>query len=477
MLKNYIKMAFAVMMRRKLVTALSLMGISFTLAFITVMYSVFDLKYGNVYPIKDTKKMVYFEGFPAKSRLSEPFAKFYGREEMMENIGNTYKTYKQLQNTLESVGSMTFNNGNNIYGQRGNNEYGFLHKGNYTTISYKYVDAGYWDMMRFKLLDGSFFSHEDVKSHNNFAVINANTATNLFSNSDDALLSTINVNGKAYTVIGIVEDVGMKSREFADVWIPITTKEDHEEVIMKVGIRDDIIVFYLKDGATMEHLKKELITWYQKNYESVIAEPDPRLMGDILPNQDFNDVSLKAFKDYGPGIQNDMYHLIPLTFLNTEVLRSNPSVEQQEKEYMRADTKFKTFIILMAILFLSIPIINMVNLNSSQIRDRASEIGIRKSFGATTKHLVRQFLIENIILALLGGVLSIVLTLLAFNILEDLLLNSNPLRDVVGAFKLNWRVLSIGFISAIIFGIISGVLPAYKMSKLNVVNAIKGLIK
>ena len=57
-----------------------------------------------------------------------------------------------------------------------------------------------------------------------------------------------------------------------------------------------------------------------------------------------------------------------------------------------------------ALLFMALPAMNLVNLNISRILERASEIGVRKAFGASSWTLVGQFLVENLILTLVGSV-------------------------------------------------------------------------
>ena len=56
-----------------------------------------------------------------------------------------------------------------------------------------------------------------------------------------------------------------------------------------------------------------------------------------------------------------------------------------------------------ALLFVLIPTVNLVNINISRIMERASEIGVRKAFGAPARTLVGQFLVENILLTLVGA--------------------------------------------------------------------------
>src|SRR5262245_30418462 len=123
---------------------------------------------------------------------------------------------------------------------------------------------------------------------------------------------------------------------------------------------------------------------------------------------------------------------------------------------------------LMALLFMALPALNLVNLNLSRILERASEIGVRKSFGATSGALIRQFLLENIVLALLGGLHAAIAAAIVLA-----LLNRSGLIPYA-TLALNFRVLGWGVLLALVFGIVSGVLPAWRMSRLHPVGALQG---
>jgi putative ABC transport system permease protein len=130
-------------------------------------------------------------------------------------------------------------------------------------------------------------------------------------------------------------------------------------------------------------------------------------------------------------------------------------------------TKVVSIISIFVLLFLLLPTINLVNINITRIMERSSEIGVRKAFGASSKTLVYQFIVENMILTLLGGLIGIVLSLLAIYLINGAKLVSNM------HLTMNFTVLFYSFIACVFFGLISGVYPAWRMSKLNVVKALK----
>ena len=72
----------------------------------------------------------------------------------------------------------------------------------------------------------------------------------------------------------------------------------------------------------------------------------------------------------------------------------------------------------LALLFVLIPTVNLVNINISRIMERASEIGVRKAFGAPARTLVGQFLVENILLTLVGGIVGFVLSMVVLRAID-----------------------------------------------------------
>jgi putative ABC transport system permease protein len=111
---------------------------------------------------------------------------------------------------------------------------------------------------------------------------------------------------------------------------------------------------------------------------------------------------------------------------------------------------------------------NLVNLNISRIFERVSEIGVRKAFGASTGHLVGQFIVENIVLSVLGGTIGFVLSLWALQLINGS--GMIPNAD----FRMNPRIFLYGLGLAICFGVLSGAYPAWRMARLDPVEDLRG---
>ena len=125
-------------------------------------------------------------------------------------------------------------------------------------------------------------------------------------------------------------------------------------------------------------------------------------------------------------------------------------------------------IVTLMLLFMALPALNLINLNVGRIMERSSEIGVRKAFGATSRQLVGQLVMENVLLCLIGGAIGLVLATGVLWWLEGSGLI--PYLQV----HLNLAVFGYGLLITLVFGLLSGVVPAWKMSRLAPVHALKG---
>jgi len=126
----------------------------------------------------------------------------------------------------------------------------------------------------------------------------------------------------------------------------------------------------------------------------------------------------------------------------------------------------KWILISLLLFFILLPTLNLINLNVSRIMERSSEIGVRKAFGAHQGNIITQFIVENIVQTLIGGLLGLVLALVCIQLINS----GGYLGDAV--LTLHPKFFIYSFLVTILFGIISGLLPAYRMSKLHIVNAL-----
>jgi putative ABC transport system permease protein len=118
--------------------------------------------------------------------------------------------------------------------------------------------------------------------------------------------------------------------------------------------------------------------------------------------------------------------------------------------------------------FLVLPTTNLISINLSRFMERSTEIGVRKTFGASSAHLVWQFVVENVFLCVVGGAIALVGALGVLALIENA--GWLPYADLT----INFRVFLCGLALAVFFGLLSGAYPAWRTSKLHPVNALRG---
>jgi putative ABC transport system permease protein len=107
----------------------------------------------------------------------------------------------------------------------------------------------------------------------------------------------------------------------------------------------------------------------------------------------------------------------------------------------------------------------LMNIMMVSVTERTREVGVRKALGATPKRIRQQFLIEAIVVCILGGIGGVLLGIAV----------GNGLSRLMGAtaFVVPWVWIFLGFTVCIVVGLISGYYPAYKASKLDPIESLR----
>jgi hypothetical protein len=128
-----------------------------------------------------------------------------------------------------------------------------------------------------------------------------------------------------------------------------------------------------------------------------------------------------------------------------------------------------------AALVLLIACVNLANLLMARSAARAQEIGIRLAIGAGRRRILRQLLTENLVLALLGGVVGLLVAAGGHRLLVTFLVGN--LERVSLDFRLDVRVLGFSLAMAVLTGLLSGVLPALRATREGFLPAIHGTLQ
>jgi putative ABC transport system permease protein len=291
----------------------------------------------------------------------------------------------------------------------------------------KYTDAQLWKIMDFKFVAGKPFTRQQVDKASKVAVISESMRDQYFG-QERVIGKYIESGDTKYQVIGVVKNPPV-GYSYADIWVPHTVDINKENENGLTGRYHAIIL--ARDKADIPKIKSEYDNQLKK-----VAFSDPNQYDKI---ESWATTALES--------------LIGLTHIG----------------------QFVAAFIFLACVFIAIPSINLININISRIMERSSEIGVRKAYGATSGSLVTQFVFENVILTIIGGILGFVIAIYAADLLVDLINTINPMFQIpYGQFQVNWRISMYCMLVSLLFGIISGVYPAYRMSRLHPVEALKG---
>jgi putative ABC transport system permease protein len=297
----------------------------------------------------------------------------------------------------------------------------------------KRTDGEFWEILEFDFVGGGPFTAQDEKQANLVAVINEATRKKFFGEAS-AVGKTIDVDGQNFRVVGVVRDVPIfRLVPFADIWVPISTSKSNT-------FRQEIIGGFMamilaRDRSDFDDIKSE--------FQSRVTQAQAELLDQ------------KVFNQLTGGADTLFEAVSKMFFSPNRFEQSHPG-------------RLLAAIVLLMILFMLLPTINLININVSRIMERASEIGVRKAFGASSWTLVGQFVVENLLLTLVGGIIGFVGSLLVLRLLTDSGLI--PYAE----FHTNIRIFLYGLLIAIFFGLFSGIYPAWKMSRLHPVEALRG---
>ena len=410
MFSNYLKMAWKVLGRRKFFTFVSLFGIGFTLTALMIVVALVDHQLAPSYPETQLDRILELK----RMRMHGERSNWYS--------GAGFKFLDRYARDLPGVERMS------IYTRT--SEASSFKAERKLVFQTRFVDAEYWRILEFSFLAGVPFTADEDHGANRVAVISDSARHRLFG-EESALGKSIELDGKEFRVVGMVRDVPVyRDISHADIWLPLSTQT-------AVGFFERLMggchaAFLLEPGAK----KKQVQAAFRERLTRVEFD-DPERYHTMIG-----------------------YPMTKLENMANTMLNLDPGET--------APRRLILFALLAMFAFMALPAINLVNINLSRIYERSGEIGVRKAFGAASPDLVLQFVVENIVLCLLGGLIGLVGAFVLLYVAT--LFPQTPFLT----FHLNWRIFLAALVLATGFGLLSGVWPAWKMSRQHPVNALKG---
>ncbi len=278
------------------------------------------------------------------------------------------------------------------------------------------VDESYLELSGYSIESGRNFSRTEIYLGNNVVVIGSDIVKKLFKNPETALGSSISIDSRKFTVIGILASKGNTLNLSGDnqCLIPVSvTRKSYETK--------------------------------STEYRTNVMVTDPRELDDAIQ------VAMGKMK------------LIRKDGINEESFQINKadSTASMVIENLSNITLAATVLGFITLLGAGIGLMNIMLVS---VTERTKEIGVRKAIGASASLIKKQFLIEAIIIGQIGGMVGIVFGVLFGNV-TAVFLNTG--------FTVPWVWLIIGVLLCFVVSLVSGYYPAKKASELDPIDALR----
>ena len=430
MFKNYFKVAFRNLLKRKGFSLINILGLATGMAvcLLIILFIQNELSFDKQHEkAKDIYRVVLERSYPGRSTSYSIIP---------QSIGGAIKA--EYPEVLEST---------RLFNLGGNGNF-FLRIGEKTFEEERVLaaDSNFFRVFTSKILHGD---PATALEKPNSAVLNETTAKKYFG-SADAVGKQFETDGNDTTQTFIVTAV-------------VADWPDNSHFLFDMLISTNTFQFVRRPNYTGFAAHTYLLLNPNSSYQALEAKFPGVIKKYVSPeiNKSFNQ-SWEDFQKAGNGYK---YYLQPLTKIH---LISDLEAELRPNGSMTAVYIFAV----VAVFILFLACINFINLSTARSVERAKEVGIRKTFGSEKKALIGQFLIESVLISLVSMVLAfafIILLIPAFNTISG--------KELAVSYFLQpmWILVLIGFV--LITGFVAGLYPAFILSSFNPIMVLKGRFK
>lgn len=288
-----------------------------------------------------------------------------------------------------------------------------------TDVKYLGISSEFPVMQKMDIAEGRLFQQSDYDYDANSIVMGYNVAEQLFVKAEYALGKQIEIKGKRGNVVGLMKKQG---QSMVDMW------GFDDCIVMPYGflrtmIREEsgspVIIVNAKNNVPIDQLKDELTGAMRSIRKLKPSEEDNYSLNDIEPFRELTDGLFRGINIGGWAIAG---------------------------------------------LSLVVGMFGVANIMFVTVRERTSQIGLKKAIGAKRSTILLEFLMESAFLCILGGAIGLLLVFILtkiFSVVFDF-----PIYISMG-------IMGLAIAICIIIGILAGIIPASTAARMNPVVAIR----
>lgn len=304
-----------------------------------------------------------------------------------------------------------------------------------------YADSTLFDVFTLPMVDGD---PKTALTAPHSIVITESTAKKYFNTASNVAGKNFIINDTGnYKITGVIKDIPQQSHFRYDFFVSLSSSDESRQNNWVSNNFNTYIV--LKKGADPKALEKQ--------FDAIVDKYVGPQVKAIM------NLDIEAFKKSG---NFDRYMLTPLTQIH---LHSNKVAELGAN----SDIQYVYIFSAIAIFILLIACVNFMNLSTARSANRAKEVGVRKVLGSFKNDLIRQFLMESLLVSFIALLLALVIAWLLLPYFNQLSSKEISLSFISVPLLLPTLVAI-----ALIVGLLAGSYPAFYLSSFNPAEVLKG---
>ena len=312
-----------------------------------------------------------------------------------------------------------------------------------TNFDLRQTDDAYWKVFDFKFINGKPYDKATFDAAIPVAVLSESVARVVFGTTEGIVGKEFLLNHAPYQVCGVVKDVStLATNAYGQLWVPYTAGGLDKEVWSDNHMGMMSCTILAKSRNDFDIIREEANRRLEA-YNKVIGENDWKIVSRNRPyDQEKQAIAFAA--NWEPDL---------------------PAHRRQQ------------FIIFMILLI--VPAINISSMTQSRLRQRVSEIGVRRAFGSTRAEIMMQIIAENFTITLIAGALGMVMSVI-FAIVGSSMIFAQEFSDSIVLPEVDITMLLQldtflwAFFFCFVLNLLSSGLPAWQASRIGIMNAING---